>query len=288
MPELPEVETVRRGLAKLIIGKQVSAETHDTEKSFPNATEDVKQFLIGASVTDVRRRAKVLMIDLSSNYSLLIHLKMTGQLVFIGETRFGAGHPNDSLVNELPDKSTRVELSFSDGTKLFFNDQRKFGWMRLLPTIEIPNIRFMQKVGPEPLSADFMANDFIQRLARRPRTNIKAALLDQTVVAGIGNIYADESLWGAKIHPKRLVVSLTKKEMTLLYEEMRAVMNLAVEKGGSSNSTYVNAEGKKGSYMDFARVFRREGLACPRCGTIIEKSRVAGRGTHTCPVCQVI
>jgi formamidopyrimidine-DNA glycosylase len=288
MPELPEVETVRRGLANLIIGKVVNGEMHDTEKGFPNTPQDVRQFLIGAAITNVRRRAKVLMIDLSTEYSLIIHLKMTGQLVFVGDTRFGAGHPNDSLVNELPDKSTRVTLNFEDGTKLFFNDQRKFGWVRLLPTIEIPNIPFMQKVGPEPLSADFTANDFIQRLARRPKTNIKAALLDQSVIAGIGNIYADESLWGAKIHPKRLVNSLTEQEMTLLYSEMRAVMNLAVEKGGSSNSTYVNAEGKKGSYMDFARVFRREGLECPRCGAIIEKSRVAGRGTHTCPVCQVI
>lgn len=288
MPELPEVETVRRGLAGLIIGKAIAAETHDTEKGFPNASSDVKQFLIGASVTDVRRRAKVLMIDLSTGYSLLIHLKMTGQLVFVGETRFGAGHPNDSLINELPDKSTRVTISFDDGTKLFFNDQRKFGWMRLMPTIEIPNIAFMQKVGPEPLSADFTAKDLVQRLARRPKTNIKAALLDQSVVAGIGNIYADESLWGAKIHPQRLVNSLTIDEMTLLYTEMRAVMNLAVEKGGSSNSTYVNAEGKRGSYMDFARVFRREGLACPRCGTTIEKMRVAGRGTHICPFCQRI
>ena len=288
MPELPEVETVRRGLSNLIIGKVIKSEAHDTEKGFPNAIADVQQFLIGASVTEVRRRAKVLMIDLSTDYSLLIHLKMTGQLVYVGEERFGAGHPNDSLVNELPDKSTRVTLVFEDGTKLFFNDQRKFGWMRLMPTIEIPNISFMQKVGPEPLSAAFTAKDFMQRLARRPKTNIKAALLDQSVVAGIGNIYADESLWGAKIHPQRLVSSLTEDEVTLLYSEMRSVMNLAVEKGGSSNHTYVNAEGKKGSYMDFARVFRREGLECPRCGTIIEKMRVAGRGTHICPVCQVI
>ena len=288
MPELPEVETVRRGLADLIIGKVVSGEVHDTEKGFPNATHDVQQFLIGATVTDVRRRAKVLMIDLSTSYSLLIHLKMTGQLVFVGDTRFGAGHPNDSLVNELPDKSTRVTLTFSDDSKLFFNDQRKFGWVRLMPTIEIANTAFMQKVGPEPLSTDFTTNDFIQRLARRPKTNIKAALLDQSVVAGIGNIYADESLWGAKIHPTRLVSDITEEEKGKLYTEMRAVMNLAIEKGGSSNSTYVNAEGKKGSYMDFARVFRREGLECPRCGTVIEKSRVAGRGTHVCPLCQAI
>lgn len=291
MPELPEVETVRRGLATLIIGKTIATETHDTEKGFPNASSDVKAFLLGATITDVRRRAKVLMIDLSTEHSLLIHLKMTGQLVFVGKTpesRFGAGHPNNSLIGELPDKSTRVSLTFSDGTQLFFNDQRKFGWMRLLPTIEVPNIDFMQKVGPEPLSNDFTVKDFIQRLAKRPKTNIKAALLDQSVIAGVGNIYADESLWGAKLHPKRLVSSLTEKEMTVLYQEMREVMNLAIEKGGSSNHTYVNAEGQKGSYMNFARVFRREGQACPRCGTTIEKLRVAGRGTHICPYCQVL
>ena len=288
MPELPEVETVRRGLSKLIIGKVVRAEQHDTPKGFPNTVSDVNQFLLGTTITDVRRRAKVLMIDLSTDYSLLIHLKMTGQLVYVGEERFGAGHPNDSLIGVLPDRSTRVTLEFSDGTKLFFNDQRKFGWVRLMPTVEIPNTDFMQKVGPEPLEDSFTATDFMTRLARRPKTNIKAALLDQSVIAGVGNIYADESLWGAKIHPQRLVNTLTEQEMTLLYHELRDVMNLAVEKGGSSNSTYVNAEGQKGSYMNFARVFRREGLACPRCGAIIEKSRVAGRGTHTCPVCQVI
>ncbi len=289
MPELPEVETVRRGLAGLIIGKTVSAETHDTEKGFPNAPSDVKKFLIGAEITDIRRRAKVLLIDLSTSYSLMIHLKMTGQLVYEDpQTRFGAGHPNDSLVGTLPDKSTRVSLTFTDGAKLYFNDQRKFGWMRLLPTIEIPNINFMQKVGPEPLEADFTAKAFAERFTRRAKSPIKAALLDQTVVAGIGNIYADEALWGARIHPKMLVKDLTQADFTNIYREVRAVMTLAIEKGGSSNSTYVNAEGKKGSYMDFARVFRRDGLACPRCGTTIEKLRVAGRGTHICPVCQVV
>lgn len=286
MPELPEVETVRRGLATLIIGKTIRSETHDTEKGFPNPPHDVTTFLIGAEIIDVRRRAKVLMIDLSTHYSLLIHLKMTGQLVFVGETRFGAGHPNDSLIHDLPDKSTRVTLEFTDGSKLFFNDQRKFGWMRLMPTIEIPNIDFMQKVGPEPLADDFTPEEFMQRFTRRARTTIKAALLDQSVVAGVGNIYADESLWGAKIHPSRLVGSLSEQDFATLFTELRTVMNLAVEKGGSSNHTYVNAEGKKGSYMNFARVFRREGLACPRCGTTIEKLRVAGRGTHICPHCQ--
>jgi formamidopyrimidine-DNA glycosylase len=288
VPELPEVETVRRGLSELIVGKILKSVTNDTAKSFPNAEKDVASFLIGAAITDIRRRAKVLIIDLNNDYSLLIHLKMTGQLVFVGDVRFGAGHPSDSLVNALPDTSTRVTFVFEDGSQLYFNDQRKFGWVRLMPRIEIPNIDFMKRVGPEPLEADFTPKEFAERFKRRAKTNIKAAILDQSVIAGVGNIYADESLWGAKIHPQRLVSSIKSKEFEKLYAELREVMNLAIEKGGSSNHTYVNAEGKKGSYMDFARVFRREGLPCPRCGTTIEKLRVAGRGTHICPFCQTV
>jgi formamidopyrimidine-DNA glycosylase len=289
MPELPEVETVRRGLHDLIIGRVVKTALSDTPKSFPNAPADIAVFLIGATVTDVRRRAKVLLIDLSTGYTLVTHLKMTGQLVYVHDSeRFGAGHPNDSLVNHLPDKSTRVTLAFADGSNVYFNDQRKFGWMKLVPTSEVPQMPFMQKVGPEPLLPDFTAQQFAERFTRRAGTSIKAALLDQSVIAGVGNIYADESLWGAKVHPKRLVKSITPAEFELLYSELRAVMNLAIEKGGSTNQNYVNAEGKRGSYMDFARVFRREGLECPRCGATIVKFKAAGRGTHICPVCQVL
>lgn len=289
MPELPEVETVRRGLHELIIGREVKHVDHDTPKSFPNAAADVREFLIGARIKDVRRRAKVLLIDMSTHYTLVIHLKMTGQLVFRAKDAvFGAGHPNDSLIGELPDRSTRVTVEFTDKSKLFFNDQRKFGWMKLIPTLEVPNIDFMKKVGPEPLEAAFTADAFAARFARRPNTSIKAALLDQTVVAGVGNIYADESLWGAKIHPLTKVHHLSSADYHLLYTELRAVMNLAIEKGGSTDKNYVNAEGKRGSYMDFARVFRREGHACPRCGTEIVKFKAAGRGTHICPHCQML
>lgn len=289
MPELPEVETVRRGLHELIIGRVVKSVDHDTPKSFPNATSDVEQFLIGATIQDVRRRAKVLLIDLSTEYTLVIHLKMTGQLVFRSrEAVFGAGHPNDSLIGELPDRSTRVTFTFKDGAHLYFNDQRKFGWVKLLPTIEVPNIDFMKKVGPEPLEAEFTPEQFAARFKRRAKSPIKAALLDQTVVAGVGNIYADESLWGAELHPRRLVGTLSPEDFGHLYTELRSVMNLAIEKGGSTDKNYVNAEGKRGSYMDFARVFRREGKACPRCGDTIIKFKAAGRGTHICPTCQVV
>jgi formamidopyrimidine-DNA glycosylase len=247
----------------------------------------VAQFLIGATIIAVRRRAKVLMLELDTDYSLVVHLKMTGQMVYRGEQVFGAGHPNDSLIGELPDRSTRVIFGFSDASHLYFNDFRKFGWVRLFPTAEVPNIDFMQKVGPEPLSDDFTPKVFTERIRRRANTTIKAALLDQTVLAGIGNIYADEGLWGARIHPATRVRDISDKKLATLHRELRTVLALSIEKGGSTDRNYVNAEGKKGSYIDFARVFRREGLDCPRHpGTAIVKSKVAGRGTHTCPRCQ--
>ncbi len=321
MPELPEVETVRIGLSAFLPGRTFSAVTSNNPKSFPNSAADVDKFLTGAKTVAVARRAKVLLIELDSKYSLVIHLKMTGQLVFIGkpakkvagtnqqssnnnrntghsgsedwdlgitesEVRFGAGHPNDSLIGELPDRSTRVMFSFTDGSNLFFNDQRKFGWIRLLPTAEVPQIDFFKNVGPEPLAKDFTWKQFRDRLLRRPNASIKAALLDQTVIAGVGNIYADESLWGAKIHSGTLVKNLSDTKIKKLYESLVAVLKLAIEKGGSTDKNYVNAEGKRGSYLTFAKVFRREGLPCPRCGTTIIKIRVAGRGTHICPKCQ--
>jgi len=273
MPELPEVETVKRGLNKLIVGKTIASVKSDNPKSFPNAEADVRSFLIGAKVKEVRRRAKVLLIDLSTNHTLVIHLKMTGQLVYVSHTsaessispkqlhaghdegpgalsrsgsrgfvkiedssghsreeRFGAGHPTDSLVGDLPDKSTRVIFHFSDDSHLFFNDQRKFGWVRLIPTTEVMNIDFMKRVGPEPLEADFSVIEFTLRFKRRAKTTIKAALLDQSVVAGVGNIYADEALWGAKIHPSTKVGDLPKSKFQILYSELRSVMNLAIEK----------------------------------------------------------
>lgn len=286
MPELPEVETIRVGLAKLLPGRVIKDVWHDWHKSFPNAPADVARFLVKSEVLDVRRRAKVLIIEFSSKYSLVIHLKMTGQLVFRGEKDFGAGHPSKSLAGRLPDKSTRVILEFTDGSKLFFNDQRKFGWMRLIPTVEVPEIDFMKTVGPEPLDADFTADRFIERLRTRQKSPIKAVLLDQKVLAGVGNIYADESLFAAKIHPLTVVKDVPRTKLVALYNGLLDVLRLSIEKGGSTDRNYVNSEGKRGSYLSFAQVFRKQGQPCPRCGTEIIKIRAAGRGTHICPNCQ--
>lgn len=283
MPELPEVETIRSGLARLLPGQVVASVDFNWPKGFPNAATDVEAFLIGAKVIEVKRRAKVLLIELSSKYSLVIHLKMTGQLVFRGQKNFSGGHPNDSLVGKLPDRSTRVIFEFTSGDKLFFNDQRKFGWVKLMPTAEVVNLDFFKRVGPEPLSADFTWQDLRDRLSRRPKTSIKAAILDQSVIAGIGNIYADESLWAAKIHPSTLVKDVSLAKIKTLYLSIREVLELSIKNGGSTDRNYVDAEGKRGNYLSFAKVFRREGQPCPRCGTTIVKIRVAGRGTHICP-----
>ncbi len=287
MPELPEVETVRSGLEKLIIDKTIMTVEFDWPKSFPNDKQSVDTFMIKSRVVSVKRRAKVLIIGLSTDYSLMIHLRMTGQLVYVGQERFGAGHPNDSLISKLPDKSTRVQIKFSDKSQLYFNDQRKFGWMKLVPTELIVKDPFMMKVGPEPLEPEFSNDVFTSRVRKRSNTCIKAAILDQTVLAGVGNIYADESLWGAKIHPATLVKNLSDKQLHKLREEIIFVLNLSIEKGGSTDRNYVNAEGKRGSYIDFARVFRKEGMPCPRCKNIVVKTRVAGRGTHLCEMCQI-
>ena len=319
MPELPEVETVRRGLAELLPGRVVARTVvFDSPKSFPNAPADVEQFLHGARVMAVRRRAKVLMIDLDTRYTLVVHLKMTGQLVFRQGSSHGArvspkksrdprkvaqdfsadtareiddfagGHPNDSLISELPDRSTRVQMDFVDGSRLFFNDQRKFGWVKLLPTDEVKNLPFMQKVGPEPLDPNTRAEDFIQRIRRRQNSMIKPAFLDQAVIAGVGNIYADEALWAAQIHPQTRVKNISDQQLNTLFNELRQILQLSIDQGGSTDKNYVDAEGRKGNYLTFARVFRREGQACHRHpDQEIIKLKVAGRGTHICPVCQV-
>ena len=289
MPELPEVETVRCGLAELLPGRVVArAMVFDSPKSFPNAPADVEQFLYGARVTAVRRRAKVLMIDLDTRYSLVVHLKMTGQLIFRGAQSFAGGHPNDSLIGELPDRSTRVQIEFSDGSRLFFNDQRKFGWVKLLPTDEVKNLPFMQKVGPEPLDPNTRAEDFIQRIRRRQNSMIKPAFLDQAVIAGVGNIYADEALWAAHIHPQTRVRNVSDQQLNTLFNELRQILQLSIDQGGSTDRNYVDAEGRKGNYLTFAHVFRREGQACHRHpDQEITKLKVGGRGTHVCPVCQV-
>ena len=280
MPELPEVETIRRGLSNFIVEKKLKKTTILCEKSFIGTP------VIGR-VKDIRRFGKALVIDLDNGKSLMIHLRMTGQLIYDGtenEARYAAGHPSDNFTAVLPNKQTRVILEFDTGI-LYFNDQRKFGFIKILPTSQIENDDFIKKLAPEPWAMS--SEDFYNRLQKHRNSCIKATILDQTIICGLGNIYADESLFAAHIHPERKSGTITKREAELLLNAARDVMDKSIASGGSTMATYVKADGTRGDYLEkFAQVFHREGKECPVCGEKIIKTRVAGRGTHICPHCQ--
>lgn len=296
MPELPEVETVRRGLDSLIRGWQVTGVEALNPKSFPVDPDLVPRHLAGRTIQGVGRRAKLLVIALEQGWNLAVHLKMTGQLVFREAAgmqpgrEFGAGHPSDSLIGRLPDRSTRIVFSLAGPAGqtawLYFNDQRKFGWIKLLDDQALEELDFVRTLGPEPLDAGFTLEDFRLQLARRSGRRIKASLLDQSCIAGIGNIYADEALWLAGIHPETRVAQLDAAAQERLYGAVRAALQAGIDAGGSSSRNYVDAEGRRGTYLDFAAVYGRSGQACRRCGQQIIKIRSAGRGTHLCPACQ--
>ena len=290
MPELPEVETIRRGLTQLVLDQEIAAVEDVWPKSFLPPLATVRDRVVGRKITGLRRFGKVLVVDLEGDYSLLFHLKMTGQLVFVraGGERFAGGHPTESMERELPDRSTRAVFTFAGGDKLFFNDQRKFGWIKVEPADNVAKDPLVARMGPEPLSSEFTVERLTLNVKRHPKAPIKAVILDQSTVAGVGNIYADESLHLARIHPARLAGSLTPTEIKRLYEAIKAIIAAGIEHGGTSFTHYVNALGKQGDYLQQARVFRRTGQPCPVCGTIIEKIRVAGRGTHYCPKCQKV
>lgn len=290
MPELPEVETIRRGLSEFIVKKALKSTTILCEKSFIGAPA-------AGTVKGIRRFGKALVIDLDNGLSLMIHLRMTGQLIFDSDksttsstgplqigARYAAGHPSDNFTADLPNKQTRVILEFNTGT-LYFNDQRKFGFIKVLPTKEVENDAFIKKLAPEPWAMS--ADELYEKLQKHKNSCVKATILDQTIICGLGNIYADESLFMARIHPERKSGSVTKKEAELLLKSAKEVMEKSIASGGSTMATYVKADGTKGDYLEkFAQVFHREGKNCPVCGEKIIKIKVAGRGAHICPHCQ--
>ena len=281
MPELPEVETIRRGLSKFILQKSITKIEVLCTKSFQGDKTQVEEH----KVTSLKRFGKALIIDLDDGISLMIHLRMTGQLIYDGKERYAAGHPSENFVANLPNKQTRVIIAFNDGV-LYFNDQRKFGFIKVLPTSEISSDPFISKLAPEPWQ--MTVEELYSRLQKHQKSCIKATLLDQTIICGLGNIYADEALFAAGIHPERKSGSITAEEARAILESARKVMEESINSGGSTMATYVKADGTKGDYLEkFAQVFRKEGQPCPRCGHKIIKIRVAGRGTHVCPHCQL-
>lgn len=272
MPELPEVETIARNLAPQLIGRTiVTIEKLDWERMVE--TPDLATFsseLAGRRILAVGRRAKWLLISLDANWTLALHLRMSGNLTLYPAT-------------VVPDQYTHLVLGLENGERLFFHDQRKFGRVRLLDPAGLADLD--RAHGPEPLSAEFTPARLATVVAGR-RTPIKVLLLDQQRIAGIGNIYASEALWIAGIHPLRAAGSLTEAEVIRLHAALREVLVQAIHNSGSTLRNYRNGYGQNGQQQEYFMVYDRAGQACTRCGTPIERVVVAQRSTFFCTVCQ--
>lgn len=287
MPELPEVETIKRELDKALRGKVIEKSEILWEKTIaPLATQTFKKQLTGKKVKAVERRAKILFIVLSDQTALAIHLKMTGQLIFVPKTgkRIVGGHPDNQEIEKQPSKYTRIILEFTDKSHLYFNDLRKFGWVRLINSSEIKSLT--EKIGIEPLSKNFTNQALINIFKRFPSRTIKQILLDQTLIAGIGNIYADESCFLAKILPTNKSSLLKENQIIKLREKIIEVLKLSIKKKGTSSKNYRRSNGEPGGFVPHLNVYGRSGEKCKVCGHPIKKIKHHGRGTHFCPNCQ--
>lgn len=271
MPELPEVETVVRGLRQPLIGHTIQSMWQDWENTI--ATPHVNEFeqrVIGQTVQGISRRAKYIVIELDTDL-LLVHLRMTGRL-----------YVSDADADHAVDKWVHVKFGLDADKELRFSDSRKFGKIYLTDDINTVT----GDIGPEPLEDDFTVEIFTERMANR-RKMIKPLLLDQTFIAGVGNIYADEALHRAKIHPERTADTLSAEEIKALYNTVRAALNEGIQHEGASINWYRKPDGTKGESQNHFYVYGREGELCRTCqSALIEKTRVAQRGTHFCPQCQ--
>lgn len=292
MPELPEVETVRRDLVAHLLGKKIKTVTVLNRKTVNPNPEDFIKILSGSFFIDISRRGKLLIFKLKkADTYLLVHLKMTGQLIYLAkDSQVSGGHSLSShsfekaVGGELPNKYTRAFITFADKSNLFFNDLRKFGYMKLVGQKELDAF-ILKNYGPEPLEAEFSLNEFLAKLKTK-RRNIKAVLLDQKLVAGLGNIYVDEVLFAAGVRPMRLASSVTKSEATKIHKEIIKILTLAIKHRGTTFSNYVDSKGKRGNFSSLLQVYGRGKEKCLKCSSAIIKTKIAGRGTHYCENCQ--
>jgi len=290
MPELPEVETIKGDLEKKILRKKISKIEVRDKKIIKNQLAGFKKILENNSFAGINRIGKLLIFSLSDkkNY-LLIHLKMTGQLIYcLKDYCLGGGHSIESDIKKQNlsgpnNKYTRIIFQFNDNSKLFFNDLRRFGYLKIAD--KKGREKIIEDYGIEPLTKSFIFEKFKNVLGRR-KIAIKAVLMNQKLIAGIGNIYADEILFRAKIRPSRKVNTLSHDEIKRIFKFAKEIIKKAIKYRGTTFSNYVDSQGKKGNFTRFLRVYGREGKKCYRCNGIIVKKKLAGRGTHYCPKCQ--
>jgi len=279
MPELPEVEVVRLFLESKLTHKKISKIEIITPKSFVGDPELVE----GQKIIKFTRLGKQLSIHLQNKLIILFHLKMTGQII-LGDLIFGHPTPKEDKTH-LPNKSTRLVFTFSDKTKLFFNDQRKFGWVKVLNKDELAE--FQKNVGIDVLNRDFTDKYFYHQLQSSSRA-VKLVLLDQSKFAGIGNIYANDALFLSKINPKISSKKISPKKSQLLRQNLIDLMKESISHGGSTakDNKYIHPDGTVGQHQYHFRVYQRDGQACLVCQTPIKRIKVGGRGTFFCPNCQ--
>jgi formamidopyrimidine-DNA glycosylase len=319
MPELPEVEALRRGLVKYLIDSKILdvkvlqekliAGKGTTRKASPEKTKEFISKLKNKKIISIERRAKNLIFTLDTKEIILVHLKMTGQLVFTpttpspssgrrGNSAVLGGHPIQESELKLPHKHTYIIFKLDNGN-LYYNDVRQFGYVLYFPTspkasdgqVKILEEHF-KGLGLEPFDKNFTLKYFKEKIEeikkKKSTVPIKKLLLDQTVVVGCGNIYCDEVCWASSVLPMRPVRSLKDEEIKKIYENIKKILDKAINSGGSSVANYLLADGKRGNYTDYHNVYQKDGAACKfkGCKGIIEKITFAGRGTHFCPVHQ--
>lgn len=272
MPELPEVENVREGLEKLLVGRQITEIVVKYDRMILTGTENLRSNLTGRKVKAVKRRGKYLLFDFG-DLTLISHLRMEGKYRL--ESADFTGDKHDHVLIRLDNQKTLV-----------YADIRKFGTWELIDSSDLTDYFERKKLGPEPNKTDFDLQIFQEKL--KSKKKIKPYLLDQTLVAGLGNIYVDEVLWKSQIHPEQLSSNLTVENIKFLRQNIIEILQLAIKLGGSSIRTYKNALGKTGQMQDKLQVYGKSGQACPRCGQILQKTKVAGRGTTFCPNCQIL
>jgi len=289
VPELPEVETVKLQLEKYLKGHTIKNVQVNVQKIFSGNPKDV----IGAKVKGVRRFAKVLAIDLANGFSIVIHVKLTGQIIYRGPNLKEIPTLSKKVVGGVPGAHTHVVFDLDKNGKLYYNDIRRFGWLKIVKSDKLQVTGFIGKLGPEPLVTNrpsgqaILTLDLFKKIVSKTSRAIKVVLMDQAKIGGIGNIYANDALWLSKINPKRSAKELTEAEMKSLYDSIYKVLQAGLKYGGASELAFVTPDGSEGEYQKHTLIYGRQGEPCERCHKAkIEKYFLSGRGTYVCPFCQ--
>jgi len=287
MPELPEVETIRLGLQKYLVGHKIK----DIKILVPKMLVGSAEQIVGAEIIGLKRIGKSLIIELDNDFVLAIHLKMTGQLIYSDAKTKNIVLSAKVGGVTLPSRYSHIVFALDNGAFLYYNDLRQFGWIKIVRKDELMEIPFFKEMGPEPPVAKAMAGraltlDKFGEILNKSNIAIKVLLMDQKQIGGIGNIYANDALFNAGIDPGRKAKSLTSEEIEKLYDSILKVLKKGLEYGGSSDENFVNALGQEGNYQNHALVYGKEGETCRVCGGVIQKIMLGGRGTYFCSACQ--